>query len=214
MSLNPVRDGEAEALVGDGIFRVAAVDLIAGEARDRDTGSPARTGRTRTSPQVHPSQGTPTRWPMAKRSTPWPSAVTVPMISCPGTSGSLGSVSSPSTTCRSVRQTAQACTRICTCPGPGVGIATAASRSGRWGVSSSMARKGASSGSETHLSPVSAPLGAGENPCATVSLVSHRHRGVCVRGSPAGLPGSAIDHIEDTGIVCRIQAPPGSAGVA
>jgi len=60
---------------------------------------------------------------MANRSTPSPSAATLPTISWPGTSGSFGSDRSPSTTCRSVRQTAQAWTRISTWPGPGDGTA-------------------------------------------------------------------------------------------
>ena len=53
--------------------------------------------------------------------TPSPAASTRPTISCPGTIGSLGSGSSPSTTCRSVRQTPQASTRSRICPGPGAG---------------------------------------------------------------------------------------------
>src|SRR5438477_9318086 len=52
------------------------------------------------------------------------------MISCPGTSGNLGWASSPSTTCRSVRHTAQACTLISSCPGSGRGGGNSAATSG------------------------------------------------------------------------------------
>ena len=51
---------------------------------------------------------------------------TVPTISWPGIRGSLGWVNSPSTTCRSVRQTPQARTRMSTCSGPGRGTGTSA----------------------------------------------------------------------------------------
>ena len=65
----------------------------------------------------------PTRSPGRKRSTPGPARATSPTISWPGTSGNFGSGSSPSTTCRSVRHTAQALTftRIWPAPGSGTG---------------------------------------------------------------------------------------------
>ena len=68
-------------------------------------------------PQVQPSHGTPTRSPIVKRSASGPASTTVPTISWPGTSGNFGSASSPSTMCRSVRQTAHALTPIRSCPG-------------------------------------------------------------------------------------------------
>src|SRR5262245_62576301 len=61
-------------------------------------------------PHVAPSHATPTRSSMANPPTPGPSALTRPTISWPGTIGSTGFDSSPSTTCRSVRQTPQAVT--------------------------------------------------------------------------------------------------------
>src|SRR3989338_8767918 len=60
---------------------------------------------------------------MANRSaTRSPLATIVPTISCPGIRGSFGCVSSPSTMCRSVRQTAQAwtCSRISSDPQTGM----------------------------------------------------------------------------------------------
>ena len=52
----------------------------------------------------------PTRSPMLSPSTPAPIASIRPTISWPGMIGTFGSGSSPSTTCRSVRQTPQAAT--------------------------------------------------------------------------------------------------------
>src|SRR5260370_11979531 len=63
----------------------------------------------------------PTRRPGASEVTEGPSISTMPTISCPGTIGRWMSGSSPSTTCRSVRQTPQASTRTRTSPGPGSG---------------------------------------------------------------------------------------------
>ena len=71
------------------------------------------------SPHVHPSQGTPTRSPPAGPATRGPTPTTIPTTWWPGTRGSFGSVSSPSTMCRSVRQSPHACTRRRTWPGPG-----------------------------------------------------------------------------------------------
>ncbi len=109
---------EAIALVGDGELGVAAVELVAGEA-----GAVAQilaaVAAIRHTPQVQPSQGTPTRSPTCEASAALALVDDGPTISWPGTSGSFGSGSSPSTTCRSVRQTAQAPTAISTCPGPG-----------------------------------------------------------------------------------------------
>ena len=81
----------------------------------------------------------PTRWPIANGAGPGPQASTSPTISWPGISGSLGCGSSPSTTCRSVRQTAQAVTRTRTWPGPGTGSGSWAGRSGWPGASRTMA---------------------------------------------------------------------------
>ncbi len=51
----------------------------------------------------------------------------------------MGSVKSPSTMCRSVRQTPQARTRMSTCSGPGRGAGTSRYLSGRPGASNTMA---------------------------------------------------------------------------
>ena len=91
----------------------------------------------RQTPSVQPSQGTPTRSPGWKRSPP---STTRPTIWCPGTSGSLGRSSSPSTMCRSVRQTAQAATSRSTSPGPGSGSGRSASCSGDPAASRTIAR--------------------------------------------------------------------------
>src|SRR5437899_3233706 len=103
-------------------------------------------------PHAPPSHGTPMRSPSWKRAAPGPTAATLPTISCPGTSGSFGCGSSPSTTCRSVRQTAQAVTSRSTWPGPGRGRAISATRSGRPGASRTMARIAADSFRVTALS--------------------------------------------------------------
>src|SRR6266516_1027376 len=78
----------------------------------------------------------PTRVPGAKRTPP---ERTRPTTWCPSTSGSFGSGSSPSATCRSVRQTPQAETSTSTSPGPGSGSGSFASCNGRSGASRTMA---------------------------------------------------------------------------
>ena len=62
---------------------------------------------------------------------PRPAASTVPTTWWPGTSGSFGSGSSPSTTCRSVRHTPHARTFTSTSPGAGSGTGSSRSSSGR-----------------------------------------------------------------------------------
>ncbi len=79
------------------------------------------------------------RSPAAKPVTPAPQATTSPTIWCPGTSGRRGSRSSPSTTCRSVRQMPQASTRSSTPSGPGCGTARVSARSGSPGACSTIA---------------------------------------------------------------------------
>ena len=113
---------KAVARVGDGVLGVAAVDLVAGEARVRRTDSRARRGSTGS--RRRSSRATARRRGRRRRtaSTPSPRATHRPTISWPGTSGSFGSGSSPSTTCRSVRHTPQAATSTSTCPGPASGV--------------------------------------------------------------------------------------------
>ena len=62
------------------------------------------------------------------------------MISWPGISGSFGCVRSPSTTCRSVRHTAQAVTLIRICPSPGTGSGSSFNTSGAPAFSNTIAR--------------------------------------------------------------------------
>ena len=110
-------------------------------------------------PQVHPSQGTPTRSPTLSRPAEGPAAATRPTTSWPGISGSLGWVSSPSTTWRSVRQTAQALTRTRTWPMPGTGLGTSADL----GVCPRASRTMARMTSSIHREPVMDPFRCGKN---------------------------------------------------
>src|SRR5713226_898831 len=73
-------------------------------------------------PSVRCSQGTPTRVSSGYLSAPLPCSSTFPITWCPGTTGDRRDGSSPSTTCRSVRQTPQTLTRIKISPGPGDGL--------------------------------------------------------------------------------------------
>src|SRR5579883_355961 len=72
----------------------------------------------------------PTRMPSSSPVTPEPIASIRPTISCPGMTGSLGLDNSPSTTCKSVRQTPQAPTLILISPAPGCGSGRSSSMSG------------------------------------------------------------------------------------
>ena len=103
----PGGDRKAIPLVRDHVLRITAVDCVPRKAGEvaKILSPEMQYGHL---PHVNPSQGTPTRSPTANRSTRSPSCTTTPTISCPGTSGNLGSGSSPSTTCKSVRQTPQA----------------------------------------------------------------------------------------------------------
>src|SRR6185436_348533 len=78
----------------------------------------------------------------SKRSAPSPAPTTVPTIWCPCTSGSFGRSRSPSTMCRSVRQTPQVETEIRTWPGLTAGSASSAGRSGSRCLSRTIARIG------------------------------------------------------------------------
>src|SRR5260221_468046 len=73
-------------------------------------------------PSVRCSQGTPTRVSSGYLSAPLPCSSTFPITWCPGTTGDRRDGNSPSTTCRSVRQTPQTLTRIKISPGPGDGL--------------------------------------------------------------------------------------------
>jgi len=104
------RQREAEAVIGHGEFGESAIQLIAGEAgRSQRFSRPSdRTGRRRRSSRARG------RRPIADGK-PIDSTSLLdddPTIWCPGTSAGLGSGSSPSTMWRSVRQTAQALTRM------------------------------------------------------------------------------------------------------
>ena len=119
-----LRHRHAVALVGDGQLGVAAVEVVAREAR-AVAEVLAAAQAVAASPSVQPSHGMPTRSPGAKRSPP---PATRPTTWWPRTSGSFGprsfaarpgtdrscaggNASSPSTTWRSVRQTPHAETR-------------------------------------------------------------------------------------------------------
>ena len=102
---------KAKPRIGDGVFRVAAVDRVSGEARVRAKILATRCGRIRI--RRRSSRATECRRArrLRKPSTPAPISSMRPTISWPIISGSFGIGSSPSTTCRSVRQTPQAVTR-------------------------------------------------------------------------------------------------------
>ena len=133
-----VGDREAVALVGDGELRVAAVDVVAGEAGP--VAEVLATAAAVAALAAGPAEpGDPDPVAAAKRSAPSPVAATRPTIWCPGTSGSFGRASSPSRMCRSVRQTPQAWTETRIWPGPGAGSSSSTGRSGSRGRSSSIA---------------------------------------------------------------------------
>src|ERR1700682_1955243 len=79
------------------------------------------------------------RSPGANRWAPSPKPSTCPTTMCPITSGSFGSVSSPLTTWRSVRQTAQTETRIKTWRADGTGAGTSPRRRGSFAARSRIA---------------------------------------------------------------------------
>ena len=112
--------GEAEGGVGDDMAGIAAVARVAGERRVVAEVFPGA-GAIGAAAAGSPSQGTPAICPGTKPAAPSPIAATSPMISWPGVNGSVGWVNSPSTMCRSVRQTPQASTFSSNCPGPGAG---------------------------------------------------------------------------------------------
>src|SRR5262249_32526521 len=98
-------------------------------------------GRKWGRPGRQPPRRAPPRPPLrAAPAPPAPRAATRPTISWPGTIGSLGFGSSPSTTCRSVRQTPQAATSSRISPDPGSGADRSRMTSGVRGLSSTMAR--------------------------------------------------------------------------
>ena len=99
---------KTKALVSNRVLGVAAIDLVACETAPAHTGFPVRfyssgTRRSYSQARVYPRGRRPR---VAQHHLPSPA--TTPTISCPGTSGNLGSVNSPSTICRSVRQTPHA----------------------------------------------------------------------------------------------------------
>ncbi len=80
---------------------------------------------------ARPSQpGMPTLSPILNRPASFPHSTTRPTTSWPSTNGSFALGRSPSATCRSVRQTAQAHTRTKIWLGPGLGLDTRNCRSG------------------------------------------------------------------------------------
>src|SRR5262249_53561429 len=79
---------------------------------------------------VQRSHAMPTRSPARGPLTSWPTRSTRPTTWWPGTIGERTSGSSPSTTCRSVRQTPHAATRTSTSPAAGSGTARSVAPSG------------------------------------------------------------------------------------
>jgi hypothetical protein len=126
-------DRETEALVGDGQLGIAAVDVVAGEAAVVTEVLPAL-------PAVAAFAVGPAEPGDADALAELEALRPVPSIWWPGTSGSFGSLSSPSRMWRSVRQTPQAETAISTCPGPGEGSGNCVARSGSPARSRTIAR--------------------------------------------------------------------------
>src|SRR5438128_2440927 len=91
------------------------------------------------------------RSPAANRCAPSLAASTRPTIMWPITSGSLGSVSSPFTMWRSVRQTAQTETRMRTSPRPGDGTGSSTRRRGSFAARSCIALIGKPLGGDAAL---------------------------------------------------------------
>ena len=100
---------EAKGGIGNRVFGVPAIDLIAGVARVRAEIFAIGAAIVHM-PQDHPSHGMPMRVPGTRVVTSRPTASTRPTISCPGTMGIVGFGNSPSTTWRSVRHTPHAST--------------------------------------------------------------------------------------------------------
>ncbi len=185
------RQAKAVARVGHRVLGVAAVTRVAGEGRRSRTGSRARRrsrGRRRRSRRARARRRA---RPASNCVTPAPRSTTTPTISWPGTSGSVGSVSSPSTMCRSVRHTPQACTRSRISPGPGRGTVrssrtqgpslapSAPSRASEAGRGDVM-RRAASSGVVGHRRH-DAQAGTLRTPCQPEQRLVLRHQPVGTR---------------------------------
>ena len=111
---------EAVARVGDGELGVAAVDVAAREARAVAEVLGAGAGSSGTRRRSSPATGC--RRACRARARRRRASSTVPTIWWPGTTGGRGIATSPSSRCRSVRQTPQAWTRTSSWPGPGDGV--------------------------------------------------------------------------------------------
>src|SRR5208282_3539155 len=112
-----------------------------------------------------PTRRPPPASPEASASSP---ETTVATIWCPRMRGGEGISTSPSSRCRSVRQTAHARTRRSSCPGPGWGIGRCTSRSGCPTSSKTIARI--------------VPAGV---VCAIVTQVKHARVRACSTGRSA-----------------------------
>ena len=117
-------------LVHHGVRRVAAVDVPAGEARRRGTGSRGRTGRSGRSRRCGPARARRCGHPPASACSRRPAGRPRPTISCPGVTRGRRGARSPSVRWRSVRHTPQARTRTRTSPGPGSGTGLSTRTSG------------------------------------------------------------------------------------
>src|ERR1700730_6544265 len=105
----------------------------------------------------------PTRSLRANVSTREPTSTTVPTISCPGMMGERACGSSPSTTCRSVRQTPQASTFTTNCSGPGCGSPTLTNSSASCGALRTIACISLFAGSSKRMNSLAVDTPAGQH---------------------------------------------------
>src|SRR5712664_1472570 len=157
----------------------------------------------RQTPQVYPSQGIPTLSPIRCVVTLLPTRSTRPTISWPGITGYLMAGSSASTTCRSVRQTPQALTRMRICPSPGRGSARSCSCKGAPGIESTIARIHASPGERVGAEYQEYIYQAGR-PILTSVKVKFRRQGQ-ITGSRKARLGVALFHLDEDqqGLACK-----------
>ena len=132
-SASAMRVGQrvGEVLAHDGVLGVAAVGVVAGEARLRaEVLVAAPAVRADAAGAAQPGDADALRRRRSGRQ-PGPSASTTPTTWWPGMTRARCGGSSPSTTCRSVRQMPQTRTRTRISPGPGSGIGRSTRCSGR-----------------------------------------------------------------------------------
>ena len=101
--------GDGGAVAAKGVGAAADGPVIGAGEADRPVADTAPALRLHWAQvrQLSTMQPTPTIWPGLKRVTSLPTAVTLPMISCPGTEGNCDPGHSPRAVCRSLWQTPQ-----------------------------------------------------------------------------------------------------------